>query len=330
MGFRSEIFAGDFEPALARRCIPYREFPRHSAGDEPWLVYQSSIGSPMADFLIERSEPKLLNFHNITPAGLIEGWEPGLVEEVNVGRVQLTRLASEVRGAIAVSDFNQCELREFGFQNTEVAPLLVDLDAFDRDVDKAAVNRLEEAKRRGGQDILFVGRIVPHKAQHDVIKVLAAYRHLYDPHARLHLVGGDGSRSYRRALEQFVAELGLDEAVDFAGSVTPQVLSAYYRAADVFVCCSDHEGFCVPLLEAMHNSVPIVGYGAAAVPETIGGVGLIMANKSPVEMAAAVSKVLSDAGLRSSMVAAGQARVAERCLERARQRFAAVIRKLTG
>ncbi|HLG92580.1 MAG TPA: glycosyltransferase family 4 protein [Acidimicrobiales bacterium] len=325
MGFESEIFAGDVEPGLAKRCLPYREFPKHRRAGECWLLYQASIGSPMVDFLMERPEPKLMNFHNITPAELVEGWEPGLVDEVNLGRLQLVRLAPVVVQAIAVSAYNRRELEEVGYARTAVAPLLVDLDAFDRAVDRATLARLLAEKEAGGPDLLFVGRITPHKAQHDLVKALAAYRRLYHPGARLRLVGGEGSRSYRRALGQFVGELGLEEAVDFAGSVTAGQLAAYYRAADAFVCASDHEGFCVPLLEAMHHRLPVVAYGAAAVPDTVGGAGLVLADKSPLSVASAVHRVVSDPALRARLGTEADRRLADHSLTRTRQRFAEVI-----
>jgi glycosyltransferase involved in cell wall biosynthesis len=154
---------------------------------------------------------------------------------------------------------------------------------------------------------------------------LAAYRRIYDPRARLRLVGGTSSPSYREALGRFVVDLGLEEAVDFAGSVTTSELVAYYGTADVFVCCSDHEGFCVPLLEAMHHCVPVVAYGVAAVPETMGAGGLVIPNKSPAHVAAAVHRVVEDAELRRTLISAGQARLAELEPSRVRARFTQAI-----
>ncbi len=325
MGFRSEIFVGDALPDVGRRSRPYRQYERDRHRGRAWLLYQSSIGSPIADFLADREEPKLVNFHNITPAPLLEGWDPDVAEGVATGRRQLHRLAQHATAAIAVSRFNEQELVDAGYRSTTVVPPLIDLDSFDHDVDRDALERLGAAKADGGTDLLFVGRVLPHKAQHDVIKALAAYRQIYDPRARLHLVGGVSSRSYNRALVQFVAELELEDAVDLAGSVTQGELAAYYRAADVFVCCSDHEGFCVPVLEAMHHRVPVVAYGAAAIPETVDGAGLVLESKSPGEMAAAIDRVAQDGALREMLVGAGQRRLGDFTLERTRARFASAV-----
>jgi glycosyltransferase involved in cell wall biosynthesis len=330
MGFSSEIFAGDVHPELSDRAQPYRKLPRHRGG-RSWLLYQASIGSPVADFFADRPEPKLVNFHNITPARLLEGWEPHVAEEVATGRRQLARMAGKVHFAIAVSGYNRRDLLEAGFGRTEVVPPLVDLEQLDREVDERALGELMERKEtEGGPDLLFVGKILPHKAQHDVVKVLAAYRAMYDGRARLHLVGGVASRSYQRAIEQFVQELGLEDAIELTGSVTPARLAAHYRAADAFVCCSDHEGFCFPLLEAMQHRLPVVAYGAAAVPETVGQAGLVMQDKSPMGMAAAVHRVVEDEGLREVLADAGQARLGDFSLERSRARFASVIQEAVG
>jgi glycosyltransferase involved in cell wall biosynthesis len=170
--------------------------------------------------------------------------------------------------------------------------------------------------------------VAPHKAQHDLVKAFAAYRRVYDPLARLHIIGGSSSHAYWTALERFVAAAGLGDAVDLAGSISPGALAAQYRVADAFVCLSDHEGFCVPLLEAMHHEVPVVAYRAAAVPETVAGAGLVLDDKAPVTVATAVHRVVTDARLREGLVAAGRARVADFSLDRSRARLVDAVTEL--
>jgi glycosyltransferase involved in cell wall biosynthesis len=334
MGFGSEIFAGEARGEMAGEAHPYRRFGRERhAGrhrGRSWLLYQSSIGSPVGDFVAGRPEPKLVNFHNVTPSAYLEAWDPEVAQDTALGHQQLVELAPDVVLAVAVSRFNRRELTEAGFRSTAVAPPLIDLGSWRDDADVATVDRLAAARRAGGADLLFVGRIAPHKAQHDLIKALAAYRQAYDPNARLHLVGGVSSPAYQGALDRFVAHLGLDEAVDMTGSVTDGQLAAYYRAADAFVCCSDHEGFCVPLLEAMYHQLPIVAFGAAAVPETVGRAGVVLPTKGPALVAAAVQRVVDDTALRAALLEAGRARLAELSLERSRARFAAIVEEAVG
>jgi glycosyltransferase involved in cell wall biosynthesis len=184
--------------------------------------------------------------------------------------------------------------------------------------------------RDGGADLLYVGKISPHKAPHDLVKMLDVLRRLYDPAARLHLVGSPLGETYEPALRAFVAELGLDDAVFLPGSVTGAELEAYFRAADVFVSASDHEGFCVPLGEAMGHGVPIVAYGVTAVPETVGGAGLALPDKSAAPFAAAVGRVLRDERLRATLAAAGRARAAAFDLGASTRRFVSLVRQAVG
>jgi glycosyltransferase involved in cell wall biosynthesis len=230
-----------------------------------------------------------------------------------------------------------------------VVPVLVDLEALAVPGDGGVARRLAQAKAGGGGDWLFVGRLTPNKCQHEVVKAFAVYRRVFDRRARLWLVGGSSSPRYGAALEKLVAALGLGGAVTVTGSVSQAALVSYYRAADVFVCLSQHEGFCVPLLEAMWHRVPVVALASSAVPETLGSAGVLLPGRSESSgaggggaaggagggagggragaalVAAAVDRVLGDASLRDALVARGVARVEEFSLERTRRQFADAI-----
>ncbi len=325
-GMESDVYYGSFTPDVEHEGRPVTELGR--TGRERWLLYQASIGSPVYDILATRPEPKLVNYHNITPAALLRDWEPNVAYEAALGRTQLARLAGQSRFAVADSAFNESELHVLGYEGTAVVPLLIDMAAKSDEPDPALSALLCERKARdGGVDLLYVGKISPHKAPHDLVKMLDVFRRLYDPAARLHLVGSPLGETYEPALRAFVAELGLGHAVDLAGSVTGAELEAYYRAADVFVMASDHEGFCVPLGEAMGHGVPIVAYGVTAVPETVAGAGLVLPDKSPVAFAAAVGRVTSDPELHSVLARSGRARAAQFDLAASTRRFVALVEK---
>jgi glycosyltransferase involved in cell wall biosynthesis len=329
MGLDSEIYVAETAKG-GRDALSLGRFERGAPNGETALLYHLSTGSAVADVLLRRPEPKIVNYHNITPARFFEGWEPPVAAELSMGRRQLEALGVRTELGIAVSAYNERELRGAGYPTTAVAPVLVDVEAFDREVDEGVLARLGDAKAEGGADLLFVGRLAPNKAQHDLIKAFALYRRLYDPRARLHLVGGSSSESYRAALVSFAAGLGLADAVKFAGSVSAGELAAHYRAADVFVCVSEHEGFCVPLLEAMHHRLPIVAYGAAAVPETLADAGVLLAHKDPATVAAAIHRVLTDDDLVAALGARAAARLGHFSLEHTRRRFAEVLEPLLG
>ena len=323
-GFQSDIYYGNATADRLEFGFPVSRLGDRSSTGRV-LLYQLSIGSGVADIFRQRAERKFVNYHNITPADLIEGWIPAVGEEVRWGRAQLRDLAPVTEFAIADSAFNERELQAAGYRSTKTVPLLIDLDGFDGSPDPVLAGRLAARKEGGGADLLFVGKVSPHKGQHDLVKALAAYRRLYDPDARLHLVGGAISDEYRAAVVRFADELELGDAVEIAGSVTHEELIAYYAASDAFVCLSNHEGFCVPLLEAMYHRLPIVAYTNTAVPETVEGAGLILPNKEPIRVAAAIDRVVRDPELRSMLAAAAAERVASFALPRIKDEFASAL-----
>jgi len=327
-GIDSDIYYGNATPDVAHLGHPVVDLGR--TGRDRWLLYQSSIGSPVFDILAARDEPKLVNYHNITPAPLLAPWEPNVGFEVSLGRTQLARLAPHSGLAVADSAFNETELVEAGYTDTAVVPLLIDMTATGADPDPALAGRLAAGKADGSPDLLFVGKVSPHKAPHDLVKMLAVYRRLYHPAARLWLVGSPLGDQYGPALAGFVHDLHLDGAVTVTGSVSPAELEAYYRAADVFVCASDHEGFCVPLVEAMGHGVPVVANGVAAIPETVGSAGLVLPDKHPLPFAAAVHRVVTDQDLRRRLSAAAADRVAAFSVDRSTDRFVDLIRQAVG
>ncbi|HEV3369204.1 MAG TPA: glycosyltransferase family 4 protein [Acidimicrobiales bacterium] len=323
-GYQSDIYYGNASSDRLDDGLPVSRLgDRPSAGRV--LLYQLSIGSGVADIFRGRSERKFVNYHNITPADLLEAWMPSVGEEVRLGRAQLRDLASVTEFAIADSEFNERELQAAGYRSTTTVPLLIDLDGFAGSPDRALAARLADQKADGGADLLFVGKVSPHKGQHDLVKALAAYRRLYDPKARLHLVGGSISDEYQLAVERFAQELDLLDAVEIAGSVTHEELIAYYAASDVFVCLSNHEGFCVPLLESMYHRLPIVAYTNTAVPETVRGAGLILPNKEPARVAAAIDRVVRDDQLRTTLAQAASERVGTFALPRVQDGFLSAL-----
>lgn len=332
MGVSSEIFAGEVNAGAGNGARPLTALhPARPAPTEPTVwVYHASTGSPVAEWWAGLPGPKVLDYHNIAPAELLGPWEPHVGVELEHGRRQLAQLAAVSEWAIADSSFNEAELRGLGYRRTGVVPILLDTAHLaDEGVDAEVLSRLRSRKQAdGGCDWLFVSRLLPHKAQHDVIKAFAAYRLAYDPAARLTLIGSVGSARYVEALGDFIDDLGLGSAVDLTGSVTPGGLGAHYRMADVYVSASEHEGFGVPLLEAMAHDVPVVAYASSAVPETVGEAAALLADKSPTVVAAAVHRVIGDPALRASLVAAGRRRLEELGLPASTERLRLAVARI--
>jgi len=329
IGFASDIWCEGTFPDVRRECRLLSEMPARPLKDTWWLYHLSS-GSPVAELILARPEPKLLDYHNITPGELFGPWVPWAVEEADAGRRQLQALLDSSVFAFADSAFNESELRVRGGRYTGVVPPLFDAARLLTIADPHLLAERREQRAAGGADWLFVGRVTPSKAQHDLVKALACYRRCFDPRARLHLVGSSMGDEYPRALRRFASQLGLGSAVHVTGAVSDEQLAAYYATADVFVSASEHEGFCVPIVEAMQTGVAVVAYGAGAVPDTAGDGALVIADKSPMAVATAVHRVLSDEALNRRLLEAGARRAAHFSLASSGARWAAATEEALG
>ena len=309
-GWRSEIFAEAIHDDLASEAFKHWMYPEHAAPGDV-AIYQFTTSSPLAGYLAEHELPLILDFHNFTGPEYFAGWEPQSVQRAAAATDELALLAPRALLGLAKSPFSEEELRRAGCRRTAVVPALADYGRVTASPDPRVAAELARLRAGGGADILFVGRIVPSKAQHELVKALWAYRRLYDGEARLHLVGGTSSFEYSKALQDFVQDLGLSAAVRLPGEVSDAALAAYFAAADVYLSLSAHEGFGVPLVEAMVAGVPVVARGAGAVSDTVADAALVLAAADPSYVAAAVHRVLSDGRLRATLTAAGTRRAAE-------------------
>lgn len=329
LGWESEVFAVNVDPEMKGRARHYREYGTGvRARSDDVLMYHIALGSKLATWLAGQRQRLLLDHHNITPPEFFRGWSAALERDADHGRRQIARLAPRATAGIADSSFNESELREAGCERTAVVPILLDLEALDVGADDQVLDRFVAQKSAGGSDWLFLGRVAPNKAQHDLVKAFAVYRRRYDPKARLRLVGGPSPAAYFDTVRRFADEIGFGDAVTLTGSVAPAEIAAAYRAADVFVCVSEHEGFLVPLLEAWHYRVPVVAFASTAVPETMGDAGVLLQDKSPDRVAAAAHAVLSDQSLRDALVARGVSRLEHFSLPQARARLVDALERL--
>lgn len=326
-GYESEIYAEIVDPRLAGQARPSSGFPRRPDADR-LIIYHGSTHSRMASWVkrVARSgQPIVLDYHNITPSGYYDRWDPGVANRSRLGRRQMQMLAPLVGLGIADSAFNQTELDEWGYPDTQVCPLLVDWSRYDADSVAAASKSATSKSAGDGRRWLFVGRVAPNKCQHDLIAAFAVYRRLFDPDARLGLVGWTTSPRYQRALERLAVDLDVEDSVDIRLDVSFAELLALYRQADVFVCLSEHEGFCVPVVEAMALELPVVAFQAAAVGETVGRGGLLLEDKDPLQVALAANSVLSDDAFRTSLIERGKVRVRDFALEITSKRFVETV-----
>jgi glycosyltransferase involved in cell wall biosynthesis len=266
------------------------------------LVLHYSVWSRAVEVALASDAPLGVCYHNVTPGSLIRAYNPGLAHDCDRARAELPRLRGRTRALVADSSFNALELREAGVGDARVVPLVLDLPATAAPVRPAG----------SPPAILSVGRIVPNKRLDDAVRAFALYRAHRAPGATLTLVGSDGGfEGYRRALENLVAAIGVG-GVRFAGRVSEAERDRLYARADAYLCTSEHEGFCAPLVEALSRGVPVVARRAGAVPETLGGAGLVLDGPDLLPLAAeALHEVVSDPRTRAGLAAAAARRHAE-------------------
>jgi len=314
-GVRSRIYVEHPDPQTVDETRPYLEYEQDAAPGDV-LVYQVATRSDMAGWLGRRPEPVVLNYHSITPPRFFAPWNNGIARLQAAALVELADLAPRSVLGIGVSRFDADELREAGCPETRVVPVAnVELPPVSPDPAARAALAARAAGR--GPWWLSVGRLAPNKAHQDAIAALFAARADGAPGAHLTIVGSPPEPNYGRALRRYVADLGLDDAVEFVSGISPGELAARYAAADVLVMLSEHEGFGVPLVEAMSQGLPVVAFDAGAVGEVVGGAGVLLRDKGPRRVAAEVAALLADPGRRDALVAAGRARPGALGLDRA-------------
>jgi len=304
-GVESRTFVTVCHPDLKGECEPYR---RASLRPDDVLLYHLSCSDGMAGWLLDQPQRLLVDYHNITEPKWFDQWAPLAAHDMRLARLQMGALGPRSAAAVAHSRFSADELTAHGYRHVEVAPLLFALPPH---ADRPA----RPVPERGAR-WLFVGRLAPNKCQHMIIGALAAARRGPDPEATLTLVGAHTIGPYVSELRRLVRDLEVTGAVRFSDHIPDAELDAAYRAADVFVCLSRHEGFGAPVVEAMARGVPVVALRAAAVPETAGDAALVLDDDDPAVVAAAVRHLATHPEVVARLRAAGLTRAAGYAPER--------------
>lgn len=286
LGYKSEI--------LASRCFDERVvnegklFRKDLLKKEDGILYHYSIGSELTDVVAQHPGPKCLIYHNITPAKFFEPYRPKFANVLRQGRSKLREIASCFTLAAGDSAYNASELSAMGFEDPLVLPIPVFIDKWASLPDSYTMRCLQD----GRANLIFVGRIVPSKCQHDLVRAFAEYLSM-DPDARLIIVGENlPDDPYYGYLIRTIQRYGLSQRVVLTGKVSDAELHAYYKTANLFWTMSEHEGFCVPLIEAMYFDVPVLAYKSSAIPETLGKAGIMFTGKKDLGSVAALAKIL--------------------------------------
>ena len=296
-GYLSRIYAETVDPRLEELTEDYRDLIDDSHRDNI-LIHHFSLGSRASRVAFALPDRMILVYHNITPAHFFLHVRSPVVAQCFSGRRELGAYAPRCDLALGDSAFNRSELDALGFPCTGVLPVVPDFTHLDVTPDRWLAQQFDDK----ATNILFVGRIIPNKRIEDLIRFFDAYRRRYNRTSRLLLVGShDLFEDYRAALAELVQRLGAP-AVHLIGHVSNQELTALYDVADLFLSASEHEGFCVPLIEAFYKRIPVLAFAAAAVPATMDGGGVLYERKDPRHVASLMNAVLTDTALEDQIV----------------------------
>lgn len=295
-GYESNIYAKLIHPKVikeAKQLSLYRGNPSNI------LIYHFAVaGRDITDFVKKLPDRKVLLYHNITPAEYFYNYDDISYDLCNRGRKELAGLSKYFEIGLGVSTFNCQELEKLGFECTGTLPILINFkkyEVFDRELDNKLKNDINKK-------IIFVGRLAPNKKQEDVIKTFYLYWKYINKSSTLYLIGRKETPPYVKQLEELVEMLGLSDNVVFTGVLKDGELNTYYRNADIFLCMSEHEGFCVPLVESMYFDLPIIAYNSSAISETLGNSGILLNEKNYVFSAELLNVLIEDNSIRESVI----------------------------
>jgi L-malate glycosyltransferase len=297
MGTDSEIYADETRvaPSARGQC---RFLADYHAAPGDTVLYHYAIASPVTRSFLQAAARKVLVYHNITPAEFFAGFDDDVVRQLQTARTELRDVAVRSDEVWAVSRYNASELEHAGVPRVRIFPLLFTSDTASPPPDPAIFRRFAAPMT----NILFVGRMAPNKCVEELIRAFAWYQKI-NPFSRLILVGSQHSTPrYFAMLRMLAGELDLAN-VCFENYASPEGLSAYYRLAHIFISASRHEGYCLPLLEAMEQDVPVIARSVGGTPEATGGAGVLYEDLDSGEIAELIHLVASDKSLRVEILA---------------------------
>ncbi|MGE5244473.1 MAG: glycosyltransferase [Betaproteobacteria bacterium] len=316
LGHESEVYALTIDDDLAVEVRPYAD-PAARGGD--LTIFHYALPSPMTAAFAALGGGRVLQYHNVTPASFFAPYDPALFRLASLGRAELATLVGRVDLALGDSEYNRRELEALGFAPTGVFPIAVDTSRITQRAERPALDSILDD---GLVNFLFVGRIAPNKKIEDHIRLAEMYKRYVDAYYRFIFVGRhDVVPRYYATVRALMSEYRmLPDRFIFTGPIPEEELAVYYRHAAVYVSLSEHEGFCVPLVEAMAADVPVLAYAAAAVPDTLGGAGVQFAPKDFEFAAELLGSLAFDDRLRAAVIAGQRRRLADfgdACVSRA-------------
>lgn len=298
-GFQSDIYCLSHDSDLANVARPFASFLEPQPSDITILHF--ALPSPLTEAFIRLRSRKVIIYHNITPHDFFTPFSKEMERISRIGREELKLLSPYTELSLADSEYNRQELAALGFRKTEVFPLFIDYKKYTRPMSQFVYDLFKD----GRTNILFVGRIVPNKRVDALIKVLFYYKKYISPLVRLIVVGKTSSLpKYYESLVRLADEFYLKpEEICFAGHIPDEEMYAVYRASDVFLSLSEHEGFGLPFVESLIFDLPVVAYDCTAVPYTLGNAGILIKTNDRVDLIGELlHTVAADEELRQQLI----------------------------
>lgn len=335
LGYESNIY---FEKARSDTASLSMHYPHYRPRSSPKniVIYHHSTSSAIPFFLFELQDYVIHVYHNITPPIYFDRInDTDALEECKNGLRQLNIVRILAQESWTVSQYNAGELSQHGIMDAEVFPLMRDYTRLSR---IQPSGKVLWRFRDGKTNFLFVGRVTPNKCQHELIIALKAYQNLYNKNARLILVGGV-SPNYLKSIQNTADQLGIkicmsyleghssDADVLILGQLSDNDLAAFYEVSHLFMCFSEHEGFCVPLVEAMNFNLPILAHQSTAIPETMGRAGILIDKARPREFLPVMHDLVSNQDLRRSIKNHSQRQARNYTTDKLDQEFLSVLNK---
>lgn len=327
MGYETGIYATNIDKRLSERKDISFIIDMPEMEKEDILIYHASTGDPL-NFMISRMRgKKVLRYHNVTPPAFFSGYSGDAESRSEAGYRGVRFLKDYIQYGVSVSDFNRHDLRKLGYRcPIDTCPILIPFSDYDQEPDAQV---LKKYQGDGWTNLLFVGRIAPNKKQMDVIRAFQVYQERYNSRSRLFLVGSSsGMEKYEQELKAYIEKEHLTEKVIFPGHIRFREILAYYRLADLFLCLSEHEGFCVPLVEAMYFEKPIIAYDSSAISETLGDAGILLRQKDPGHVADAVNHLLENSAEKEKLLERSRRKLETYRYDAVSRRMSACIEKM--
>jgi len=325
-GISTKIFATNRDTKIKRsNLFPIENFLNYKKESDSIIINHYSVYDKSAEIFLNAKGKKIFIYHNITPHKYFVGYNDEIANLCKKGREMIPKFNS-CDLAITLSEFSRQELLNNGFlpEKVKVLPYLLDFEKiFHQNYSSKSFTFIPQAKKQ----ILFVGKIATHKKIEDTIKAFYLYQKYYQPESHLHLVGILGNDLYESELRALTSKLQVNEKITFHGRSSKEKLSALFQKVDVFITMSEHEGFCVPLVEAMYHDVPIIANASGAIPNTLGDSGIQIKEKDHGLIAEAINSLIEYPKIRQKVIKAQQKQLEKLVSAGGKERYYKVFSK---